>query len=88
MKENNSATSSIFISIGAVILGLLMFTQCGYGGTSSSSYTSSQPESRSCKVCYREFTDSSNKKCIRETNMCKNCYYNYCCAIGETPTKY
>lgn len=42
----------------------------------SSSSSSSKNSSR-CKVCGRSFTDDENKKSIRHTNMCVNCYNNY-----------
>ena len=41
-----------------------------------------------CKVCDRKFTDDTNKKYIRMTNMCRNCYRNYCYATGKTPANY
>lgn len=33
--------------------------------------------SKTCKSCGRSFDDSSNKKSIRKTGMCSNCYNNY-----------
>lgn len=72
MKENNSATSSIFISIGAVILGLLMFTQCGYGGTSSSSYSSSSSSYTSSHKCYICGEPASKK--YGSYYYCPSCY--------------
>ena len=38
---------------------------------------SSSSDSETCENCGREFTDDANKKSIRHTNMCTNCYSNY-----------
>ena len=79
--------------IAAFVLVVLLFKGCqamgsSYGNESSIGSSSGTAKASICKVCDREFTDSSNIKCIRETNMCKNCYNNYSWATGETPTKY
>lgn len=39
--------------------------------------SSSSKNSSRCKYCGRSFTDDENKKSIRHTNMCLNCYDNY-----------
>ena len=39
--------------------------------------SSSSKNSLRCKYCKRSFTDDENKKSIRHTNLCLNCYDNY-----------
>ena len=39
--------------------------------------SSSSKNSLRCKYCGRSFTDDENKKSIRHTNLCLNCYDNY-----------
>ncbi len=41
-----------------------------------------------CKSCDRKFSDDTNKRYINRTNMCRNCYRNYCYATGKTPENY
>lgn len=55
----------------AMICGLFigMLIDTSITGTSSRSYR--------CQFCERTFTDSSNTKSIKKTNMCENCYSNY-----------
>lgn len=53
--------------------------------------TSSKPiqvTEKECEFCEREFTDSKNKKYITKTNMCKNCYINFCDMTGKEPKNY
>ncbi len=42
----------------------------GIGGGSSTS-------TNTCLSCDRTYADSANKRSIRKTNMCQNCYSNY-----------
>ena len=53
--------------------------------------TSSKPiqaTEKECEVCDKEFTDSKNKKYISKTNMCRQCYINYCAMSGKEPKNY
>lgn len=52
---------------------------------------------KTCKNCDRTFSYEGseygslaqrNCKCISSTNMCINCYNNYCWAAGITPKEY
>lgn len=43
---------------------------------------------KECEVCEEEFTDSTNKKYISKTNMCRDCYINFCAFTGKEPTNY
>lgn len=52
------------------------------------SYGESSKNAKKCQYCKRSFTDATNKNYIEHTNMCRNCYRNYCWAIGETPSNY
>lgn len=58
--------------------------------TSDNSSTSGgdAQNAETCQSCNRSFTDATNKNYIRHTNMCKNCYQNFCWATGKTPTDY
>lgn len=56
-----------------IFLSLGMVSCLGSCGGSSNSHTNS----RTCKVCHRTFTDSSNTMNIAKTNMCLNCYRNF-----------
>ena len=57
----------IIITIVLVVLFLALLGNCA--GESSNVKT--------CKVCHRSFSDSSNKRSIALTNMCENCYANF-----------
>lgn len=82
-KSGGSAFGIIFI----VIMLALFLSMCGSMGGSSSSNSGSS-SSKTCQSCGRSFDDSINKKYITHTNMCKNCYTNFCWATGKTPTNY
>ena len=61
-----------FILIVVVIAGVLAFT-----APNNASSSSTKSDSLTCRSCGRSFSDSANKKSIRSTNMCSNCYRNY-----------
>ena len=70
----------IVIFVLIIAMGLAVFGCSGSSGKSSSSKT--------CKSCGRSFSDSTNRNYISHTNMCKNCYLNFCWATGKTPSNY
>ena len=41
-----------------------------------------------CQFCDEEFEDGKNKKYISRTNMCRNCYINYCALTGKELENY
>ena len=43
---------------------------------------------KECESCEEVFTDSTNKKYISKTNMCRDCYINFCAFTGKEPTNY
>ena len=55
-----------------VVLVIIAFAVMVISGSSGSSSSSKE-----CPICSREFSDSSNRKSIRKTNMCTRCYNNY-----------
>ncbi len=71
-----------------ILLAIMVVSCMGGGSSSSSSSTSTSPSTKTCQVCDRKFSDDTNKNYIRWTNMCKNCYVNYCYAKGMTPENY
>lgn len=88
MSTGNKMFSPVLVIV--IILLVIMVGSCMGGGnsSSSSSSTSTSPSTKTCQVCDRKFSDDTNKNYIRWTNMCKNCYLNYCYAKGMTPTNY
>lgn len=75
-----------FVICGAIII------VCGFvvkpEGNTSGSSANTVTKTNTCQSCGRSFSDSTEKKYIRMTNMCKTCYKNYCYATGETPENY
>lgn len=70
---------------------ILVFIICFVGCTETKTY------SATCKTCHKTYSyqgneygnlNSRNVKCIRATNMCKNCYENFCYATGRKPKNY
>ena len=70
-----------FVCIGLVI-GQSMD---GVNPAGSGSYSA---DSSTCQSCGRSFSDYTEKNYIWHTNMCKNCYRNFCYATGRTPHNY
>ncbi len=54
----------------------------GFGSSSDASVE------KECASCDREFKDETNKKYISRTNMCRNCYMNFCAMTGKEPKIY
>lgn len=88
---------SLLRIIGFALVFILMFvmvTSCnncmssGGSGGSSGGSSSGSSSTKTCQSCGRTFSDSTNKNYIRHTNMCRNCYRNYCYGVGKTPTNY
>ena len=88
MSQQNSKPNvgGVIVLVIMVVLFIAMLGSC-FGSSGSSSYSSSS-STRTCGYCKREFSDATNKNYILHTNMCRNCYRNYCWGIGETPTNY
>ena len=76
MKKTNLRV--ILYTICVIALSMCLLTSCSSGTPTTASTT----YSLTCKSCGREFSDSTNKKSIRSTNMCSNCYKNYSYASG------
>ena len=53
---------------GAILIGLNGGISIGSGNHGSS---------RTCSYCHKTFTNSSDVKSIKRTNMCKSCYSSY-----------
>lgn len=81
----SGAKADIFYSLGNLTIielnGNVIFTRDDSPFhekiSSGKSSGSSSKDASKCKSCGREFTDDANKKSIRHTNMCTNCYSNY-----------
>lgn len=68
----------IIAAVIIVIIAIAVFSSpSGSGSSSSSSRT------ETCQSCGRTFSDDSNMKNIRFTNMCNNCYKNFKYATGQ-----
>ena len=59
-----------------------------YATISSQVHSSSHSNERKCESCGRKFSDSTNINYIVHTNMCRNCYRNFCSMTGKKPTNY
>ena len=78
------------LTVYAVIIGLsFLFTQCSGNDTDTYSAT--------CTACNETYSyegheyggwNQRNVKCIRMTNLCKECYEIYCWSIGRIPKDY
>lgn len=86
--ENKKTTRGVIIFIA--IIAILFFV---YKGSSNDSDT----YSATCTACNETYSYEGheyggwaqrNVKCIRMTNLCKECYEIYCRSIGKTPTDY
>lgn len=75
MELDNRKKSAIL----AVIVIVLLLSGLGscLGGSDSDRSSGSSKKSKQCEVCYRTFTDSSNRKSIAYRNMCEKCYENF-----------
>ena len=51
--------------------------------TTPTSTTINGEHTETCQVCNRAFKDDANKKSIRQTNMCKQCYKNFQYATSD-----
>ena len=71
-----------------IALTLTLFAVGSFSGCGGSSGGSSEPITKTCQSCGREFSDSTNKKYIRMTNMCRQCYKNFCYATGREFEEY
>lgn len=71
--SNNNAGCLVVMGI-VIALFVALLSTCGGGGSSSSS---SKSRSAECHICGRTYTDSSNVRSIRNTNMCNKCYRDY-----------
>ena len=81
IKEKEKISYVILAIIGILVLAFIIFC-VSMAFLSDSSGSSSSSDSLTCKVCGRSFSDSANKKSIRSTNMCSNCYRNYSYVSG------
>lgn len=94
VREDTKKSNKSFVKIIVVCILLAGFAFGTYGlvrddgGSSSTSSSSTSSSTKTCQSCHRSFADMTNKNYIWHTNMCKNCYQNFCWATGMTPTNY
>ena len=69
-QKSESSSGCLIWIIVIVVLFLI------WKGGGLNSCTDSDVNSRTCKACHREFTDSSNTRNIAYTNLCNNCEKN------------
>ena len=86
-----SATTWRVTGAFCLICGIIIII-CGVSigsmGNISGGSTNTSSKTATCQSCGRSFSDSTEKNYIKWTNMCKNCYRNYCYATGKTPNNY
>ena len=81
-KQSASGCGTTLVIIVVIIIVSFILVSLG---ENSGSHSSSK---ETCQSCDRSFSDATNKNYIRHTNMCKNCYLNFCWATGRTPSNY
>ena len=82
INNGNKTDFKGYLIIFAVIVIILYLFFGGSGGSSSGT------RSKKCGSCNRTFTDATNINYIVHTNLCRNCYRNFCWSTGKTPTNY
>lgn len=76
MSEEKLANRMIIIIV--LVVALLYF-----GPKACSSSGGGSFGTRTCQVCHKSFSDSSNYRCIAKTNMCNGCYGVFKAATGK-----
>lgn len=80
-------TSRLKKAVILIIVIAMFASLCAcFDGSGSTRYSSSA--SKTFRSCNSSFSDETNKNYIINTNMCKNCYQNYCWASGMKPSNY
>lgn len=62
--------------VGLLFLAIILFV-VSYASGGGSGGGSGSGSSKTCPVCGRSFSDTTNVSSIRRRNMCVNCYSNY-----------
>ena len=83
-----SGAICIFFGVLIIVCGMYIAFAGNISNGSTKTVTKTNTKTATCQSCGRSFSDSTEMNYIKWTNMCKNCYRNYCYATGQTPANY